>query len=200
MRDASPNMGHNILALLEIQDKVSLLITQNVDRLHQKAGSTSVLDLHGRIDKVICVNCKLPIARQEIQDWLISKNPEIKIDHLEAKPDGDASLSQDLNYTAFKIPSCNECGGILKPDVVFFGGTIPKERYERGREAILASDALLVIGSSLQVYSGYSFCRFAKDHRKPIVILNDGPTRADQMALLKCEDDCQRLLRDYTLT
>ena len=188
------------MALLEIQNKVSLLITQNVDRLHQKAGSNSVLDLHGRIDKVICVNCKLLIARQEIQDWLISKNQEIKSDYLEAKPDGDASLSQDFNYTAFRIPSCHKCGGILKPDVVFFGGTIPKERYELGREAILSSDALLVIGSSLQVYSGYSFCRFAKDHGKPIVILNDGPTRADPMVLFKCEDDCEILLGDYTLT
>ena len=200
MRDARPNAAHDALANLEIQGKVSLLITQNVDRLHQEAGSNSVLELHGRIDKVICLSCKFSAARQEVQDWLISKNPEIKIDYLEAKPDGDASLSQDFNYTAFNIPSCNKCGGILKPDVVFFGGTIPKDRYERGREAILSSDALLVIGSSLQVYSGYSFCRFAKDHRKPIVILNDGPTRADRMVLFKCEDDCQRLLRDYALT
>ena len=201
MRDARPNAGHDALANLEIQGKVSLLITQNVDRLHQDAGSNSVLELHGRIDRVICLSCKFSIARQEVQDWLISKNPEIEFDgYLEAKPDGDASFGQDFNYDTFKIPSCSDCGGILKPDVVFFGGTIPKERYDCGRKAILSSDALLVIGSSLQVYSGYSFCRFASDNRKPIMILNDGVTRADGIAEVKCEEDCQKLLKRYALT
>jgi len=199
VRDARPNVGHNALANLETQGKVSLLITQNVDRLHQRAGSHAVLDLHGRIDYVVCVNCNSRVPRQEIQDWLHHKNSHITFDHIEIKPDGDVFLCQDFDYSKFEIPSCNECGGILKPDVVFFGGAIPKDRYTWGRDSILSSDAMIVIGSSLQVYSGYNFCRFANDNRKPIMIVNDGLTRADWMAEFKCEDDCLKLLDGYAL-
>ncbi len=198
MRDALPNIAHDALTNLEEKKKVSLLITQNVDQLHQRAGSSSVLDLHGRIDHVICIQCKSLVGRQKIQDWLHSKNPSITLGQIETRPDGDASLDPNFDYANFKIPSCRKCGGILKPDVVFFGGTIPKDRYKYGREAILASDALLVIGSSLHVYSGYSFCRFANDNQKPIMLVNSGATRADHMAEFRCEGDCQRLLASYT--
>ena len=200
MRDALPNIVHDALTNLEKKKKVSLLITQNVDQLHQRAGSRSVLDLHGRIDHVICMKCKFLFRRQEIQDWLHLKNPLISHGQIETRPDGDASLETNFDSATFKIPSCTKCGGILKPDVVFFGGTIPRDRYRYGREAILESDALLVIGSSLHVYSGYSFCRFANDNQKPIMIVNSGPTRADHMAELRCQVDCQKLLASYTLS
>ncbi len=194
LRDAIPNEGHHAIAGLEKRGKISLLITQNVDRLHQRANSQRVLDLHGRIDKAICLQCSHTLERQDIQDWLIENNPELVIYSTETRPDGDASLETKIDYSKFKTPDCDRCGGILKPDVVFFGGAIPKDRYELGRKAITSSDALLVTGSSLNVYSGYSFCRFANENGKPIAVVNQGVTRADNMADLKIDQACEIVL------
>ncbi len=113
---------------------------------------------------------------------------------MKRRPDGDAVLEAAPDHSDFKIPDCKQCGGILKPNVVFFGGNIPINRYEQGREAISSSDALLVTGSSLSVYSGYSFCRFANENRKPIAIINQGPTRADRLAELKLDVPCEDAL------
>lgn len=189
---AQPNGTHQALAALEKQGKVQLLLTQNVDGLHQRAGSRNVIDLHGRLDLVRCMGCERRNGRQAFQQRLLDANPGW--DTLEAgiAPDGDADLETD--FSSFVVPDCPSCGGLLKPDVVFFGENVPRERYERAVKALGASDALLVVGSSLMVYSGFRFARIAHDAGKPIALLNRGQTRADALADLKLDADCVAVL------
>ena len=193
VRDARPNAAHLALARLERQGHIHLLITQNVDRLHQRAGSSNVIDLHGRLDQVRCLGCASAVSREVVQQRLLRDNPHSPVQAARLRPDGDTEPGAGL-IAHIRIPACAVCGGTLMPDVVFFGGTVPKERVNACNRAIAGADALLVVGSSLQVYSGFRFCRLASELGKPIAIINPGTTRADPLASLKLEADCEPLL------
>jgi NAD-dependent SIR2 family protein deacetylase len=193
MAQSQPNAAHHALARWQREGRLSTLMTQNVDGLHERAGSRDVIDLHGRIDQVICLHCQTLSSRSELQVRLHEANPEWHGLEAAAAPDGDADL-EDQDFSRFQVPTCLECGGMLKPDVVFFGENVPRARYEAARAALLASDALLVVGSSLMVYSGYRFARMAHEAGLPIAILNRGRTRADELASLKVEADCVEVL------
>ena len=190
---ARPNEAHRALARLESLGTVTTVITQNVDRLHQRAGSRDVIDLHGRLDRVVCLDCGNGQHRETLQHRLTAANPTLHARSARPRPDGDADIADDL-VTSVTVPECLACKGVLMPDVVFFGGSVPRERVDLGMQAIANSDGLLVIGSSLTVYSGYRFCRRAHSLGKPIAIINPGVTRADDLAALKLTEDCGPLL------
>ncbi|WP_051530153.1 NAD-dependent protein deacetylase [Halomonas halodenitrificans] len=184
--DARPNAAHRSLAQLERLGHVSGLITQNVDGLHQRAGSRRVIDLHGRADRVRCMGCGASRMRHALHTELEGLNPHWATTGAAAAPDGDADLEAD--FSAFRVPECSRCGdGIWKPDVVFFGDSVPRGVVERAFALIEACDALLVVGSSLMVYSGFRFARAAARQGKPIACLNRGHTRADDLYTLKVE-------------
>lgn len=193
MAQSQPNAAHDALARWQREGRLSTLLTQNVDGLHERAGSRDVIDLHGRIDQVICLHCQTLSARSELQARLHAANPAWHDLEAATAPDGDADL-EGQDFSRFQVPVCLNCGGMLKPDVVFFGENVPRARYETARAALLASDALLVVGSSLMVYSGYRFARMAHEAGLPIAILNRGRTRADELAGLKVEADCVEVL------
>ncbi len=190
---ARPNAAHRALAHLEHLGHVELLVTQNVDGLHQAAGSTQVLDLHGRLDQVRCTGCRDVTPRARLQETLVALNPGWA--HLDARtaPDGDADLD-GLDFASFTVPDCAQCGGVLKPDVVFFGENVPRDRVETAMQHLHRSDALLVVGSSLMVLSGFRFARAAADAGVPIAAVNLGRTRADDLAALKVEAPCGEAL------
>jgi NAD-dependent SIR2 family protein deacetylase len=190
---AIPNANHYALAALERMGKIDTLITQNVDRLHQRAGSKKVIDLHGRLDRAVCLDCGAHETRESLQTRLLANNPFVPEYRHIARPDGDADVPEDY-ISRISIPDCQSCGGTLMPDVVFFGGTVPKPRVELCSDAISRSSGLLVVGSSLQVYSGFRFCRQAEKHRIPIVIVNEGQTRADDLATLKISANAMQRL------
>ena len=192
---ARPNAAHAALAQAPSSAWISRLVTQNVDGLHERAGSRGVIDLHGRIDQVVCLQCGERYRRALVQQWLAGSNPEWAGIGAAAAPDGDADL-EGRDFSRFRVPPCDACGGMLKPDVVFFGENVPRLRYEEARSALASSDALLVVGSSLMVYSGYRFARMAHEAGQPIAILNQGRTRADDLATLKLEADCGTTLQD----
>ena len=183
--NAKPNASHFALAQAESLGRISHIITQNVDSLHQQAGSKKVTELHGRLDKVICMTCRALIDRLRMDDLIEDLNPTIRKDlSVEFTPDGDAEVEAASD---FRIPPCPGCGGILKPDVVFFGESVPTERVASTMEQLERAEALLVAGSSLTVNSGMRFARAANKAGKPIVIVNVGPTKADEIALAKIE-------------
>jgi len=181
---AQPSAAHRALARLESLGLVSLLITQNVDGLHQAAGSRNVIDLHGRLDVVRCMECGHSLPRAELQRQLLADNPTWADIEGRVAPDGDVDI-ESRDHGDFIVPNCVRCGGILKPDVVFFGETVPRERVTRAFDGVTQSDALLVIGSSLMVYSGYRFAEAAAAGGKPIAAVNLGRTRADHLLALK---------------
>jgi NAD-dependent SIR2 family protein deacetylase len=190
---ARPNDAHRALAALERQGRVGLLVTQNVDRLHQAAGSHAVVDLHGRLDTVRCMSCGRRLLREELQQELLRRNPEWADLDAHDAPDGDADL-HGLDFTAFEVPACDQCGGVLKPDVVFYGESVPKERVATAMRAVKEADAMLVVGTSLMVYSGYRFAREAAAAGKPIATVNLGRTRADDLVSLKVRQSCAAAL------
>jgi NAD-dependent SIR2 family protein deacetylase len=191
---ARPNAAHDALARLEDRGRVGLIVTQNVDGLHQRAGSRRVLELHGSLDAVECLDCRARLSRKELQVLLAAWNPVFaRFASAEVTPDGDARL-EDVDFNAFRVPACPECGGILKPGVVFFGENVPRARVDAALAALDASAALLVVGSSLMVYSGYRFCLAARAQSKPIAAVNLGRTRADDVLSLKVEQDCGAVL------
>ena len=186
---AAPNATHHALAALERRGGVALLVTQNVDRLHQLAGSQQVIDLHGRLDRVRCMDCDWRGAREAFQHELTARNAGFAdLDAADA-PDGDADL-EGLDFGAFDVPPCPACGGIVKPDVVFFGENVPRERVATAMAAAAAADAVLVVGSSLMVFSGYRFVAAAAKAGKPVAAVNLGVTRADPLVSLKIEAPC----------
>jgi NAD-dependent SIR2 family protein deacetylase len=192
MRTASPNAGHEALAALDPQ----LLITQNVDGLHEAAGSRRVVALHGRIADVVCVSCRRTSSRAALAARMVSANPGYAARHADAdvRPDGDVELDDTADFV---VPDCSSCGGVLKPDVVFFGENVPAARVQRCYDAVDAltpEDALLVVGSSLAVMSGFRFVRRAVKAGVPVVIANRGPTRGDDLATLKLEAGCSEFL------
>jgi NAD-dependent SIR2 family protein deacetylase len=187
MMKATPNPSHLVLSQLELTGQVSRIITQNVDRLHQKAGSPNTIDLHGRADEVICMSCGLRRERRLMHELCALMNPAFTLLSAEAAPDGDADL--DTDFSDFQVPGCPDCGGIMKPDVVFFGDNVPRPRVDECFATINRSGALLVIGSSLMVYSGFRFARHIHQQNKPLAILTRGKTRADELASLKLDAD-----------
>jgi NAD-dependent SIR2 family protein deacetylase len=193
-RRAAPNDAHHALAQLETTGHVGLLVTQNVDRLHQAAGSANVLDLHGRVDVVLCMACGERAPREEVQEELLARNPDWADLDAHTAPDGDADLD-NADFAQFSVPDCRRCGGTLKPDVVFFGESVPTERVERAIQALEESTAMLVVGSSLMVYSGYRFAQAAAACGKPIAAINLGHTRADDLLTLKVAAPCATTLR-----
>jgi NAD-dependent SIR2 family protein deacetylase len=186
---ARPNGAHAGLADLEQDGRISLLVTQNVDGLHQAAGSRQVLDLHGRLDRVRCMGCDLKFPRPAVQVELERLNPDWQHFGASDAPDGDADLD-GLDFSRFLAPLCPTCGDLLKPDVVFFGETVPRERIDQALGSLEASDAMLVIGSSLMVHSGYRYAQTAARLGIPIAAVNLGRTRADDMLTLKIEAPC----------
>jgi NAD-dependent SIR2 family protein deacetylase len=194
MHAAEPNDAHHALASLERHGRVELLVTQNVDGLHQAAGSREVVDLHGRIDVVRCLGCEDRIPRAAMQAKLLGRNPHFADLDAAVAPDGDADL-ESRAFETFDVPACARCGGMLKPDVVFFGEGVPKARVERAMAALQRADAMLVVGSSLMVYSGYRFAQAMAETGKPIAALNIGRTRADDLLALKIQEPCAGALR-----
>jgi len=192
-RGAPPNVAHRALARLEQEGRVTLLVTQNVDRLHQTAGSRRVLDLHGRLDLVRCLSCDNRLPRAVIQDELLQRNPAWEQVKAPDRPDGDADLEY-ADVSAFEVPTCAECNGVLKPDVVFFGERVPTERVEAAMAGLKEADAMLVVGSSLMLYSGYRFAQAMALAGKPIAAVNLGCTRADDLLALKVTERCTRAL------
>ena len=189
MSGAAPNAAHRAITSLEAAGRITRTITQNVDGLHSRAGSRNVIDLHGRLDRVVCIDCGWGQARREWQAELERRNPAWDRAVRAVRPDGDAVLVDD-DSSGFRVPDCPDCGGIVKPDVVFFGENVPAERVRQSLAAIDAAEALLVIGSSLMVYSGLRFPRYAGQTGKPVAILNRGRTRADELASLRLTADC----------
>lgn len=189
---AAPNAAHRALAALEAGGHVTQLVTQNVDGLHQAAGSTHVTDLHGRIDRVMCLGCGARLPRARFQAELSARNPRWAALKATAAPDGDADL--EVDFSAFDVPACSQCGGVLKPDVVFFGDTVPMTVVRSAMDALEASDALLVAGSSLMVYSGLRFVRAAVAQGKPVACINLGQTRADALFACKVQAPCGKVL------
>ncbi|CAG2163692.1 unnamed protein product [Oppiella nova] len=178
-----PNSGHKCLAEWERQKKVSAIVTQNVDRLHQRAGSELVIELHGSAYTVACLSCKYRVSRYLFQQTLTQLNEDIITSHemdrnQQLRPDGDIDIDSEF-VSLFRYPSCPRCEALLKPDITFFGDNVSKAIVNSVYEMLSQSDALLVIGSSLQVYSGYRFALTAKELNKAIAIVNIGPTRAD---------------------
>lgn len=186
MASARPGAAHAALADMEAAGRVGLLLTQNVDGLHNAAGSHRTIDLHGRIDTVRCMACETRVPRAELQVMLRQRNPQWAELEARAAPDGDADLD-GLDFSGFDVPPCPVCGGMLKPDVVFFGESVPRDRVAASFAALEAADAVLVAGSSLMVYSGFRFVQAAAAAGKPIAAVNLGKTRADDLLTLKVE-------------
>ena len=184
---AQPNASHTALVKLEKAGRLIGVITQNVDRLHQRAGSQRVIDLHGRLDQVKCLDCGHITTREAIQNWIEAHNALPNTSALKLRPDGDADLPGHY-VSDFRIPQCPQCGGVVMPEVVFFGGTVPRPIVDECYQMIDASEGMLVIGSSLSVYSGLRFCRYAVDQGRPLIILNQGQTRADDFCTCKFSD------------
>jgi NAD-dependent SIR2 family protein deacetylase len=192
-RDIAPNKAHQVLARLEGAGRIDCVITQNVDGLHQRAGNINVIDLHGRIDAVDCLRCRLSFAREQIQTELQQLNQKWATLDAVMAPDGDALLT-DMDFKEFRLVACQHCNGPLKPAVVFFGEKVPPDRVSRAFEAVNLADALLVVGSSLMVFSGYRFVRAAIERRLPVGIINLGKTRADTEVDIKVEMPCAGVL------
>ncbi|MCV7259868.1 NAD-dependent protein deacetylase [Mycobacterium shimoidei] len=196
MDDTRPNAGHRALTALEAAGVVTGVITQNVDLLHTKAGSRTVVNLHGTYAQVVCLACGHTMSRAALADRLEALNPG-SIERAEAvgglavAPDADAVVA---DTGSFRYVDCPSCGGMLKPDIVYFGENVPKERVAQAFSLVDSAEALLVAGSSLTVFSGYRFVRHAAARGIPIAIVNRGPTRGDSLATVKIDGGCSELL------
>jgi NAD-dependent SIR2 family protein deacetylase len=190
---ARPNPGHHAIAALESQGLIGPVLTQNVDGLHQQAGSRALLELHGNIHAVVCLDCRARFSRAQVQHQLIDANPHMAHAAAAPLPDGDAQLEPGA-LESFRLPRCALCAGTLMPDVVFFGDNVPAARTAAALDQMARADALLVVGSSLMVFSGFRFCRMAAASDKPIAAVNLGRTRADHLLSLKIEASSEQLL------
>ncbi|MDG4667714.1 NAD-dependent protein deacetylase [Mycobacterium sp. 236(2023)] len=196
MDQTQPNAGHRALAALERAGAVVGLITQNVDLLHSKAGSQTVIDLHGTYARVICLDCGHTMSRAVLADLLEEANPGFAESvaspgGIAVAPDADAVVA---DTASFRIVDCPRCGGMLKPDIVYFGESVPKVRVEQAYSLVDDAEVLLVAGSSLTVYSGYRFVRHAAAAGIPVAIVNRGPTRGDDLATVKIDNGCSPML------
>jgi len=188
-RDARPNAGHEALVSLEGGGRIQSLVTQNVDGLHQRAGHKRLIELHGSLGRVVCMDCAAERPRDDLQAWLESSNGAWLELPVAYRPDGDAEVFGVGRLDDFILPEC-ACGGILKPDVVFYGDSVPGDRVSLVRAELQRSDALLVVGSSLMVYSSYRFLKDARRLGLPMAAINLGTTRADDWFDCKWEADC----------
>lgn len=192
MRRAEPNAGHFAAAALERAGQLTGIITQNVDLLHEAAGAENVVDLHGRFDQIVCTDCTNTYSRAFLAMVLQELNPGF-LEAVEAAggaaaaPDADSGLESEVFISNFNVAKCPLCGGLLKPDFVFFGENVPKDRVERSFAMVDSADVLLVAGSSLTVMSGLRFVKKAAKDGKPVVIINRGDTRGDGLATIKLE-------------
>jgi len=198
MASARPNAGHTALARLEHLGNLQLTVTQNVDGLHQLAGSRNLVELHGGINRCICLSCNSHLLRSTLQDSLDALNPALVDRTAGAAPDGDADLDGE-DLTGFRIPDCQRCGGMLMPDVVFYGGSVPKARVNYLTQQLDQADGMLVVGSSLTTYSAYRYCQQAAQQDKPVFAINLGKTRADALLYCKIEQDCGWTLEQLSL-
>lgn len=190
---ARPNPAHHALAKLERSGHIIGLVTQNVDDLHRAAGSARLLELHGSLSRVRCLSCRQEEDRAAFQARLVEANPHAVAVAAELAPDGDAERPDELTRR-FVVPGCLTCDGILKPDVVFFGENVPRPLVEEAYRWVEESAALLVVGSSLEVFSGYRFVRRAKELGRRVVIVNLGPSRGDALADLRLESKAGEVL------
>ncbi|XP_066252054.1 NAD-dependent protein deacylase Sirt4 [Euwallacea similis] len=185
-----PNFVHFYLSDLESKGKVHSLVTQNVDGLHLKAGSKNVIELHGTGYRVLCLDCNATYDRHYIQDTLRANNLiDFEQTSKMMRPDGDVDTPQEF-INNFSVPTCESCGGILKPDITFFGDNVPKHRVELVRATVSSSDCILILGSSLSVFSGYRIILQALEENKDVCLVNIGPTRADKLIQFKIEAKC----------
>ena len=189
---AEPNAGHRAIASLEERGIVSGVITQNVDGLHVRAGSRRVVELHGTMRRVFCTHCGQVFDRRDLAVRVEADNPWIVVpENVKLGPDGDVLLE---SWEDFRVPSCTVCGGVLKPDVVFFGEFIPAEKFREAEQLVHASDALVIAGSSLVVNSGIRLLERARRRRMPVVIVNRGQTRGDARATVKIDAGTSEVL------
>jgi len=193
LAQARPNHGHRAIAGLERIGRIGSVLTQNVDGLHGQAGSHGVLELHGNIHTVVCLDCSALFPRAFVQGQLDDFNPHMAGANATPLPDGDASV-EPTELARFRLPFCTCCGGTLMPNVVFFGDNVPPARTAIALEQMERADALLVVGSSLMVYSGFRFCRMAQAAGKPMAAINIGRTRADELLDIKIEESAERVL------
>jgi NAD-dependent deacetylase sirtuin 4 len=205
-RRAQPGAAHLAIARLEARGIVSRVVTQNVDRLHQAAGSRAVIELHGCLAEVICLACGALEDRDDLQTRMADANGSWTHAVIRSAPDGDADLAADT-IAAFQVPECLRCGGILKPRIVFFGDNVARPIVEEAMASVDGADALLVAGTSLAVFSGYRFLRRAVERRIPVAIVNRGPVRGEEHAWIKIEgstgavlDEMARILTESPST
>jgi NAD-dependent deacetylase sirtuin 4 len=190
---AEPNVAHRAIATLEERGVIGAVLTQNVDRLHRRAGSRRVIELHGALEETRCLGCQRIEPRHDVQRRILEENPTFAPEAIGFAPDGDADLSDDA-LIGFRAPTCTHCGGALKPNVVFFGESVPRATVEAAMAAFDEAEVLLIVGSSLAVFSGHRFARRAVDRAMPIAIVNLGECRADPLATLRIEADCTDVL------
>lgn len=196
MAQTQPNAGHRALAALERAGVVTGVITQNVDLLHTKAGSSAVINLHGTYDRVVCLDCGHTMTRTALAEKLEAANPGFaeraeRVGGLAVAPDADAAVA---DTESFQFVDCPACGGMLKPDIVYFGESVTKEVVHQCYSLVEQSEALLVAGSSLTVFSGYRFVRHAAASGIPVAIVNRGATRGDDLATVKVDGGCSPIL------
>ncbi len=190
---AQPNATHDAITALQKSGRVSQIVTQNVDGLHRVAGAKGVIDLHGRLGEIKCLNCHEVSSRKHYQSRLIAVNNELDQYQFEILPDGDANV-EDFDMSQISIPPCVKCGGVLMPHVVFFGGVVPKHRVEKAYTTLAQSDCLLVIGSSLNVFSGFRFPRWASQNNIPLFAVNQGDMRGQELFDVIVTEPCEQVL------
>lgn len=190
---AHPNVAHDALVVLERRGLLQTLVTQNVDRLHQRAGHHDVIDLHGRLDRVVCVDCGELTSRGDLQTWFAVENAGFSVRDFGLAPDGDADLGR-VATDDFRFPDCSTCGGILKPDVVFYGENVPRQVVVDSMAMLERADGLLLLGTSASTYSCFRYCRRAHALQLPMAIVNLGQTRADDLASLTLAADVGQVL------
>jgi len=190
---AHPNAAHIAITSLQRTGKVSQIVTQNVDGLHNIAGTENVIDLHGRLSEIKCLTCEEVSKRAHYQPRLVKNNPELELYEAKILPDGDAHV-EDFDMSKITIPDCQNCGGVLMPNVVFFGGIVPRPRVEKAFSTLAESDCLLVIGSSLKVFSGFRFPRWASQNNLPIYAVNQGKMRGQELFDHILAESCEEVL------
>ncbi|MBD8094022.1 NAD-dependent protein deacetylase [Pseudomonas fluorescens] len=194
VRIAQPNQAHLALATLQQRGRISGLITQNVDTLHDQAGSHDVIELHGSLHRVLCLDCQQRSTRDVIQRQMEIDNPYLVQVHAVQAPDGDTLLDPTFEER-FQVPRCPHCNGErLKPDVVFFGENVAPATAARAMAAVKHADGLLVVGSSLMAYSAFRLCKAMVEQGKPVIAINLGKTRGDELLQVKIQASCERLL------
>ncbi|RMM77784.1 putative protein-dependent protein deacetylase [Pseudomonas coronafaciens pv. coronafaciens] len=194
IRAAQPNAAHQALAALQAANVISSLITQNVDALHTQAGSQDVIELHGSLHRVLCLDCQQRMDRAAIQEQLLLQNPYLSGVHATQAPDGDTLLDPAFE-AGFTVPACMYCQGErLKPDVVFFGENVAPQTAASATSSVEQADGLLVVGSSLMAWSAFRLCKAMAEQGKPVIAINHGKTRADELLHLKIEASCEQVL------